>query len=429
MRSIGYRWPAVLRVASRAALARCLTVAFAAAAQSDDALLYRFQQGPEPRWTSGENPTGGKGMGGRENEGRKGHAYESIPAGATLTLANINGAGVIDRIWLTFADRSPNRLRSLRLEVYWDGAKTPAVSVPLGDFFAFGAGELVPMETAMVASPEGRSFVSYFPMPFRTSARLVVVNDLGEEFSPFYYDVNYRRVAEQPADMLYFHAHWRRERPTKLGEDFRILPRVRGRGRFLGTSVSVLTDPIYGKTWWGEGAIKMFLDGDRDNASLVGTGTEDYIGTGWGQGKYAHRFQGSPVADEPQGRWSFYRFHIPDPIFFATDIEVALQQIGGAPKPDVIRLQKEGVPLRPISIDRGSRTTFRKLLDEKVPLTDPKLPPDGWTNFLRRDDVSSVAYFYLDRAENGLPRIAPVAERTAALRGPVEQKNTSPIGQ
>ncbi|TMJ16654.1 MAG: DUF2961 domain-containing protein, partial [Alphaproteobacteria bacterium] len=157
--------------------------------------------------------------------------------------------------------------------------------------------------------------------------------------------------------------------------------------------------------------------------SLVGTGTEDYIGTAWGQGAYVNRFQGAPVADEALGRWTFYRFHVPDPIFFARGIEVSLQQVGGARKADVIALQKAGVPLIPVTIDPGSRVNFQQLLTRNppVPLTDPSLP-DGWTNFYRSDDVAAVAYFYLDRPENGLPALAPGSERTAALRPPAPKR-------
>lgn len=409
------------RALSRAVTFAAVASAPAALAQaSDGPPLYAFQPDVEARWASPENPAGAKGAGGRENRGAKGRAYETVPAGASHALADIRGAGVIDRIWLTIDDRSPERLRAIRLDIYWDGAATPAVSVPLGDFFAAGAGELVPMETALVASPEGRSFVSYFPMPFRTGARVVIVNETGKDLSPVYYDVNYRRVARQPGEALYFHAYWSRDRATRLGEAFQILPRVQGRGRFLGTSVAVLTNPVYGKSWWGEGAIKIALDGDRGHTSLVGTGTEDYIGTAWGQGAYVNRYQGAPIADEARGRWTFYRFHVPDPIFFDRDIEVALQQIGGGPKADVLRMQRAGAPLIPITIDNGLRRTFRQLLagPAPVPLADPSLPPGGHTNYFRSDDVSAVAYFYLDRPQGAAAPIAPAGERTAALRTP-----------
>jgi hypothetical protein len=379
--------------------------------------LYRFQRGSENRWVSPENPTGAKGAGARENQGAKGHAFETIPVDGAHVLADIQGAGIIDRMWLTIEDRSPEALRGLRLDIYWDGAARPAVSVPLGDFFLHGASQMVPMETALLASPEGRSFVSYVPMPFRTGARLVVTNESGKQVNLIFFDINYRALRSQPEDMLYFHAWWSRERATTLGRDFRILPRLEGRGRFLGASVTVLTNPVYGRTWWGEGEVKIALDGDREHPSLVGTGTEDYIGTAWGQGAYLHRFQGAPIADEAQGRWTFYRFHIPDPIFFSKDIEVSLQQLGGARKAVVLDLQKQGAPLIPVTIDPGSRNNFQQLLSNPKPLSDPSLP-DGHTNFYRSDDVAAVAYFYLDRPESALPPLASAAERLATLSPP-----------
>ena len=161
----------------------------------------------------------------------------------------------------------------------------------------------------------------------------------------------------------------------------------------------------------------MFLDGDSEHPSLSGTGTEDYIGTGWGEAAFTNRFEGAPVADEDTGRWSFYRFHVPDPILFNSGIHVTMQDIGGWSKGDVEKLQAAGAPLIPVTIDPGSRDNYALLLAgaKPVPLTDPALP-DGWTNFYRSDDVSAVAYFYLDRPENGLPPIAPVAERIKDLR-------------
>jgi len=393
-------------------------IATPASAQTDTAPLYQYREGERPHWVSPENPTGAPGAGGRENRGAKGHAFETIPVGQSHVLADIHGAGTIDRIWMTIEDRSPEALRGLKLEIFWDGAATPAVSVPLGDFFLHGASQMLPMETALLASPEGRSFVSYIPMPFRRSARLVVTNESARQVNLIFYDVNYRRLRSQPDDALYFHAWWNRERATVLGRDFRILPRVGGRGRFLGASVTVLTNPVYRDTWWGEGEVKMYLDGDRRSATLVGTGTEDYIGTAWGQGAYVNRFQGAPIASwDAGGRWTFYRFHIPDPVWFHGEIEVTIQQIGGAPKADVLRFLKAGTPLIPVSVDAGNRKGgFVSLLADGISLKDVKL--DGWTNYYRSDDVAAVAYFYLDRPGGVASPIAPVAERVAALRSP-----------
>ena len=405
-------------------LASCFLVcASPALAQGGpDAPLYEYQRS-DTRWISPENATGAKGAGGRENKGAKGHAFETIPVGKSHVLADIKGAGIIDRMWMTIEDRSPEALRGLRLEIFWDGTARPAVSVPLGDFFLHGAGEMVPMETALFSSPEGRSFVSYVPMPFRTGARVVVTNESGKQVNLIFYDINYRVVHSQPPEALYFHAWWSRDRATELGQDFRILPRIRGRGRFLGASVTVLTNPVYEKTWWGEGEIKIALDGDKaESPTLVGTGTEDYIGTAWGQGAYINRYQGAPVATwDEEGRWTFYRFHIPDPIFFDRDIEVALQQMGGARKAIVLGLQQKGAPLIPVTIDPGSRNDFQQLLANPKPLGDPALP-DGHTNYYRSDDVAAVAYFYLDKPGGVLPPIAAPPERLAALRTPPPKK-------
>jgi len=348
----------MMRLATAALVA--LLVPASTMAQNEPAPLFEMPEGEHTRWISPENPTGAVGAGGHENRGAKGHAFETIPVGETHVLADIDGSGVIDRLWMTIEDRAPDALRGLRLEIFWDGAQTPAVSVPLGDFFLHGAGEMVPMETALLSSPEGRSFVSTIPMPFQTGAKIVMRNESPRQVNLIFYDINFRLLDTPPKDALYFHAWWNRDRRTELGEDFRILPRIEGRGRFLGTNVTVLTNPAYKDAWWGEGEVKIYLDDDDALPTLIGTGTEDYIGTAWGQGAYINRFQGAPIATwEGGGRWTFYRFHVPDPVYFTSGIEVALQQIGGARKNVVTGLQEAGAPLVPVTIDPGSRTISR----------------------------------------------------------------------
>ncbi len=204
--------------------------------------LYQFQP-DSPRWASPENPKGAPGQGGQENRGAKGHPFDTIRAGQSLTLADIRGSGVIRRMWITIGDRSPQMLRALRLEMFWDGAAAPAVAVPFGDFFGPGLGQTTSFENALFSSPEGRSFNAVVPMPFRTAARIVLTNDSATDLTRVFYDVDYTLGARHGADVLYFHAAWRRERPTTMLRDFEILPRVEGRGRYLGASVGVITDP------------------------------------------------------------------------------------------------------------------------------------------------------------------------------------------
>lgn len=364
--------------------------------------LYVVPDGVETRWASPENPGGERGQGGKVNAGRKGAPSFPLAAGESRVLADVKaGSGVVRRMWMTLNDRSPKMLRGLKLEMYWDGAATPAVSAPVGDFFGVGLGRIVPFESALFSSPEGRSFNASVPMPFRNGMRIVLTNETDAAQPQVYYDIDYTLGDKLPADALYFHAHFRRENPTTLQKDYEILPRVAGRGRYLGTNIGVIVDgQRYGATWWGEGEVKIYLDGDRELPTLNGTGTEDYIGTGYGQGAYAHRYQGAPIADHERQRYAFYRYHVVDPVYFRTDARVTIQQIG-------FLWSNDGTPEKPVMPPLYRAGEGRKELDLK------KLPQVNL--FERADDWSSCAYFYLDKSGGVLPKIAPVAERTAGL--------------
>jgi hypothetical protein len=379
-------------------LTATLLVASGAVAQD----LHVIPDGVETRWASPENPAGERGKGAVANAGRKGAAFVPLKAGAKLTLAEVKaGSGMVRRIWITLNDRSPGMLRGLRIEMFWDGSATPAVSAPVGDFFGVGIGRVVPFESALFSSPEGRSFNASVPMPFRSGMRIVLVNETDKLQPQVYYDVDYTLGDKHPADALYFHAIFRHENPTTLQRDYEILPRVAGKGRYLGANVGVIVDgKRYGATWWGEGEVKIFLDGDREHPTLAGTGAEDYVGTGYGMGAYSHRHQGTPIADLEKQRFAFYRYHVPDPVYFRKDVRVTLQQIGflwsndGRPeKPVEPPLYAAGEGLRPLDLEHLAQSNL----------------------FERADDYSSVAYFYLDRTENGLAAIEPAAERMRGL--------------
>lgn len=136
------------------------------------------------------------------------------------------------------------------------------------------------------------------PMPFRTGARIVVHNESGKDLSAFFYDIDCTIGDEHPENAAYLHAIWRRENPTTFQQDYEILPLVRGSGHFWKIDLGVIADTgTYFRSWWGEGEVKLYLDGDTDHPTLSGTGTEDYIGTAWEQGQYAHLYQGCTIAD------------------------------------------------------------------------------------------------------------------------------------
>ena len=356
--------------------------------------VYMKQQG-QSVWVSFENRTGEKGAAGQTNKGAKGYPSDKIAAGDSCELLNIRGPGIIQRIWMTVNNRSPEMLRGLWLKMYWDDAPVPAVCVPLGDFFCNGLSVMTAFENCFFSNPEGRSFNCIIPMPFKTAARMVLVNLSEKNLNNMFYDIDLVRLKKWDNEMMYFHSWWNRENPTKLGQDYTILPEIKGEGRFLGVSMGINTDSVYRNTWWGEGEVKIYLDGDTDFPTLCGTGTEDYIGTGWGQGRFVNRYQGC-LLNGRNRQWSFYRFHVPDPVLFSKSCKVTLQQIGGSNYAEVLELWQNKIPLIPISVFLAGEERLVGLFDEPIPLDDPKFP-DGWVNFYRQDDVSSIAYFYLDR--------------------------------
>lgn len=381
--------------------------------------LFEYSENLDSRWISFENITGEKGKGGMANHGAKGHAYDIIPPGESITLVDIEGPGIINRIWMTIRGRSEYELRSLVINMYWDNEKKPAVSAPLGDFFGVGLGKTVAFECALFSNPEGQSFNSYLQMPFNKAARIEVVNDMEIPVTDIFFDVNLQLLEKWDESFLYLHAYWHRDTATTLAEDFEILPFTEGKGRYLGTNLSVVANPQYGLTWWGEGEVKIYLNGDREFPTLVGTGTEDYIGTGWGQGQFAHQYQGNPIADRDNLQWAFYRYHIIDPVFFNKDIKVTIQQIGGSTRRNVIDMQRNDVPLIPVAVigdlpDNRQRHVYKK---DGFDLEDPEFPGmNSWVNFFRSDDFSSVAYFYLNKPANNLPGIQDKVVRTWNLR-------------
>ena len=298
--------------------------------------------GVETRWASFENPLAQKGVGAIENKGFKGHPFDFLEARETKTLLRVSGSGEIRRMWFTLDSQDPEALRSLRLQIYWDDASSPAVDVPFGDFFVAILGRTAAFENALFANPEGRSFVCYIPMPFRKGAAVRITNESNKKVTRLFYDIDILETKHWNPDSLYFHAVWRREQKSVLGHDFEILPRVQGDGRFIGTHVGVIVNQ-QNTGWWGEGVVKFYLDGDSAHPTLAGTGTEDYIGTGWGQAVFLGRFQGCILADQKTGQFGFYRYHLPDPVYFHHDIRVTISQLGGENRSKVVAMKRRDV--------------------------------------------------------------------------------------
>jgi len=159
-------------------------------------------------------------------------------------------------------------------------------------------------------------------MPFAKRARFTITNHSDKE-TVLFYNIDYTLGDSLAEPFGRLHILYRRENPTTLKKDFEILPKRTGMGRFLGCVLGIR--PLSGD-WWGEGEIKVYLDGDKEFPTIAGTGTEDYIGQSWGLQDKTYLYGGTSL--NSKGLISIYRWHIKDPIYWKKDIRVTIQQIG-----------------------------------------------------------------------------------------------------
>lgn len=294
----------------------------------------------ETRSICAENPDGSRAGGARAVPDEKNPARElgapwkvrpcvTLEPESTTVLADIAGPGVIQHIWITV---DPTAYRNCVLRMVWDDAKSPSVDVPLGDFFCNGHNKRTNIAALPINVNPSGGFNSYWPMPFRSRARIEVVNDHEEAIHGFFYQITYS-LEQVPDEAALFHAQWRRSVTTRDYPEHVIVDQIAGRGHYVGTYLA-WTQMADG--WWGEGEVKFFLDGDRDHPTICGTGTEDYVGGAWcfGDETYSAPFLGYPLYHRDAGavpKHGMYRFHVMDPIRFREELKVTVQALGWWP--------------------------------------------------------------------------------------------------
>jgi hypothetical protein len=343
---------------------------------------YDLSPGLQTRSTSFENPTGAKGGGGHAASpigvGRKGAPARAIDPGETVTLADVTGPGTIRHFWLTTLP-SASAMRGMVVRAWWDGQAHPSIEAPLGDLMGFAHGVTPAFESAVHSVGESYALNLWLPMPFRRHARITLTNELTRAV-PVFYQLDYTVGDKHPADVGRLHVSFQRQNPTTPKEDFEILPKRHGKGRYLGAVIGVR--PLAGR-WWGEGEVKMFIDGDGAFPTYCGTGTEDYVGLSFGIQRTAFRYHGANWREgedaSETGRVSIYRWHLPDPVVWTRDIRVTIQQIGITPGPI------------------ATTADYLKLLAD------------------RADDWSAAAFWYEPTPSAPLPPMPDVKARTADL--------------
>ena len=312
--------------------------------------LYRLSDA-KTRSISPENFTGEKGKGGmariedkdKPNTANAAHAardlgqgwkvnpYVRIQPGETFTMAEIEGPGAIQHIWMT----PTGNWRFSILRIYYDDETTPSVEVPVGDFFGMGWNQYAPLVSQPITVNPGSAFNSYWVMPFRKKCKITMENVNDQDQMTLYYQIDYT-LTDVPDDAAYFHAQFKRSNVNETS-DYTIIDNIRGKGHFVGLYMAW---GVNNNGWWGEGEINFFIDGDGQFPTICGTGTEDYFCGSYNfdrEGQYKEfctPYAGLHQVIRPDGtyksqqRFGMYRWHIMDPVRFEKDLKVTIQDLG-----------------------------------------------------------------------------------------------------
>jgi hypothetical protein len=319
--------------------------------ESNMSNLFRLSDA-KSRSISPENFNGEKGKGGMATDGTGAKASRDLGQGwkvspsvrikskTTYTVAEIDGPGSIQHIWMT----PTGNWRHSIIRFYWDGETEPSVEVPVGDFFGMGWGKYALLNSLAVSVNPGSAFNCYWPMPFRKKCKITMEN-LDDNDMILYYQVDYL-LTDVPADAAYFHAQFRRVHNLPYKQDYVLIDEVKGKGHYVGTYIAY---EAHENGWWGEGEIKFFMDGDKQFPTIIGTGTEDYFCGSYDWDTKRKVAEGVEVVDyteytgpytglhqvirgdghyQVMQRFGMYRWHINDPIRFEKDLKVTIQALG-----------------------------------------------------------------------------------------------------
>ena len=258
----------------------------------------------------------------------------TIEPGKTECLYELEGPMAITSLMALakFQDRDDQMqgLRELVLKITWDGAKTPQVWVPLGDFFGTAPGINKYKSLPMGMTDEG--FYSFWYMPFAKNAKIEIAND-GKVERKVDFEVVHAPLTRPIEQLGRFHAKWHRDaflpKEKERAIDWTMLTTT-GHGRFVGVMLHVW-NPRGG--WWGEGDEKFFVDGEKF-PSTFGTGSEDYFGYAWcNPTLFARAYHNQTISQGNRGHVSLNRWHVADNVPFHKSFEATIEKYYPNTKP------------------------------------------------------------------------------------------------
>lgn len=247
-----------------------------------------------------------------------------IEPGETVVLANLDGPGEIQHIWFTIGAYERRYPRSMVFRIYWDGADSPSVETPLGDFFAAGNGMRANVSTLPIeVTSYGRALNCYWKMPFFKNAKLTMTNDGEKQITSCYFYIDWVKLDKLPPDTLYFHARYNQEWPVIPFSSYKLLE-VEGDGQYVGSVINLQSSV---GSWFGESDDRFYIDGE-ETPSLIGTGYEDYFTDAWNLRLFSNLNAGITIREwnSEDARITGYKWHIQDPIMFSKSLKVEVER-------------------------------------------------------------------------------------------------------
>jgi len=239
------------------------------------------------------------------------------------------GEGMLGTLAVKLAQPTPRILRGVVLEIAFEDEADLCVRTPIGDFFGSGCGDR--RFKSLPCGMADESYYAYWPMPFRKLAVVTLRNE-----GPQPVQIESCKVGTfpgpQPAGAGYFHARYVDNPDIPIGEDYHILD-LAGRGKFVGTNVTMQNTRGASGIFFLEGDEKIYVDGEKWPSRWLGTGTEDYFNGAYfwnapDKAAMARPLGGLTFLDWGIGRVCAYRWHLLDFVSFTKSIRVDLEHGG-----------------------------------------------------------------------------------------------------
>lgn len=244
-----------------------------------------------------------------------------LDAGRTLNLVRIDGAAHITALQLKLEPSDRYTLRQTLIRIFWDDADKPAIEVPLGDFFGSPFGNTL-FESRFLTGKENGS-VSTFPMIFRKSMRVELLNSGKIPLSNIQWRLSYKRLKSVPPTARYFHAQWTRHK-SEPNKPFAI-GKISGSGHVAGIAVALQNEkPDFALFTADTTKVSLTIDNATEPKITANLSMFFGLGNPTPQDARANDLDGITLVGQTIGRIGAYRWFLPDAVRFSQSARVEM---------------------------------------------------------------------------------------------------------